>query len=75
MYIANMETETMTWIGLGETEIEAKEAIRNKWNEHQRKLVQSGWKNEEEIAGNLKVLEGWYDIDIIELGVGECTFR
>ena len=75
MFIAQMDSESLEWIALGNTISEAKEAIRERWNENQQRLVQNGWKNQPEYYGTVKQLERDYDISITELEAGQCEAR
>lgn len=75
MFIAEMWSESRTWLSLGETKHEAKEAIRKKWNESQKDLVRSGWINIPHIYKSVEDLERNYDIDIVCLNAGECEVR
>ena len=72
MFIAQMDSESLSWLAIGETEDEALEALRKRWNERQRKLLQDGWINKPDIVGRISVLEEWYGINVTELKPGEC---
>ena len=41
MFIATMETESYTWMSLGETEEQVKQAILDRWNKRQLQAKQS----------------------------------
>lgn len=75
MFIAQMHSETKDWTSLAETEMEAKELIREKWNSDQVNMQQSGWINFPDLFSSVKKMEEVYDIDITELAVGECEIR
>ena len=72
MFIAIMESETRTWYALAKTESDAKEAIREKWNNEQYALVQNGWKNKPDTYSSVKKLEEDYDISVVEIQEDEC---
>ena len=75
MFIAEMHSETKDWTSLAETEMEAKELIRERWNRDQVDMQQNGWINYPDLFSSVKKLEEVYDIDITEINIGECEMR
>ena len=73
MFIAEMHSETKDWVALAETEMDAKEAIREKWNRDQVTMQQNGWLNYPNLFSSVKKLEEVYDIDVTEIEIGECV--
>jgi hypothetical protein len=71
MFVVTMESESTSWVALGNTEREAKEAIADEWNRRQRNLVQSGWVNEPEYM-NAAELDEYYGMCICEMNPGQC---
>lgn len=65
-FIAIMNSESFEWIALGDTEAEAKEAIRKAWNKR------DAYKRE---RLTLEELEDWYGIGIYELSAGQCEWH
>ena len=61
MFIAQMESENYSWIAIGETEKEAKEAIVNKWNDSTREPM------------TVEKLDEYYGIATMSLKKGECV--
>ena len=74
MFVATMESESLSWMALGETEEDAENAILEKWNLHQRNLVNNGWKNSPDYYMSAKRLEEEYGITVTELEVNECKY-
>jgi hypothetical protein len=74
MYIGIMDSESLEWMSLGHTETEAKQAILDSWNSHQRTLVHNGSINTPLIFGSIIDLEKEYDIEINKIEPGECKF-
>lgn len=76
MYVAMMESETMSWMALGTTREEAKEAILKKWNEHMDRVAKYDnyghydWESNK--YDSVEMLEMDYDICSIRLNPGEC---
>lgn len=77
MYLAMMESESRSWVALGQTEDEAKEAILTAWNEHQHKLQSHRWYgNGREFPvfyDTVDALEEDYAITVVRLNAGECV--
>jgi hypothetical protein len=67
MWLAEMESESFSWKGFGDTEQEAKEAILNAWNNG------DGSAFIEEMT--LEELEEFYDIDTYEFEAGTYIIR
>ena len=72
MFIAQMDSESCSWIALGNTEDEAKIALMERWNKRQRYLSQNGIIDEPWLVGNPKYLDEEYGISVVELEPGEC---
>lgn len=72
MFIATMESESCSWVALGNTEDEAKIALMERWNKRQRHLKQNGTINQTWIINNPKYLEEEYGIRVVELQPGQC---
>ena len=76
MYVAMMESESMSWMALGNTEDEAKEAILKKWNEHMDNLAkydnygQYDWESGK--YESVEMMEMDYDICVMGLTPGVC---
>ena len=66
MIIAEMWSESRTWISKGKTEEEAKRAILSKWNKEQDRF---GLDNKYSTTGEL---EEHYDISIYDLTNDDC---
>ncbi len=75
MFVATMESESLSWVALGNTENEAKYALAKRWNERQMHLVQNGIIDEPWLIGNPKHLEEEYGINIWQLEPGECKIE
>lgn len=67
MWLAEMESESFSWKGFGDTEQEAKEAILNAWNNG------DGSAFREEMT--LEELEEFYDINTYEFKAGTYIIR
>ena len=67
MFFANMESESFSWYACGNTEIEAKESILNKWNDSDG-IYRSPFNSVEE-------MEEYYGINVMELKPGECIYE
>lgn len=76
-FVAMMESESRSWVALGKTEEEAKEAILTAWNEHQHKLQSHRWYgNGYEFPvfyDTVDALEEDYAINVVRLNAGECV--
>lgn len=72
MFVATMESESMSWVSLGSTKEEALEAIRKKWNTRQRVLKKSGRIYGTMIFKNTEDIDNYYGISVYELNCGEC---
>jgi len=72
MFIAQMDSESCSWIALGNTEDEAKIALMDRWNKRQRYLSQNGIIDESWLVDNPKYLDEEYGISVVELESGEC---
>ena len=77
MYVAMMDSESSTWVALGKTEAEAKNAILTEWNELQRKMEDNGWMRDYPHEGGFfydtaEDLEEDYQITVVRLNAGEC---
>lgn len=77
MYVAMMDSESRTWVALGKTEAEAKNAILTAWNEHQQTMESNRWMRDFENDGGFyyetaEDLEEDYQITVVELKAGEC---
>ena len=72
MFVATMESESCSWIALGITENDAKEALMERWNSHQAHLYQNGTINAPWYVSNPKYLEEEYGVLVIRLQPGQC---
>ena len=72
MFVATMESENKSWIALGETIEEAKDAILEKWNDDQRDMVQRGWLNSPTYFRSVNKLDEEYGIIVQAIELGEC---
>lgn len=72
MFIAQMVSESCSWMALGNTKDEAKIALMERWNKRQRYLSQNGIIDEPWLVSNPKYLEEEYGIEVKELQPGEC---
>lgn len=77
MFVAMMDSESRTWVALGKTEAEAKNAILAEWNELQRKMEDNRWMRDFDRGGGFyydtaEDLEEDYQITVVELKAGEC---
>lgn len=78
MFIATMDSESRSWVALGQTEEEAKDAILTAWNEHQHKLNGNRWMRDYPAEGGFfydtaEDLEEDYQITVVRLNAGECV--
>jgi len=71
MFVAMMESESRSWVALGKTEKEAKNAILAEWNELQRMLGNHGFNNN--WCESVEELEEWYQVTVVRLDAGECV--
>ena len=72
MVVITMESESCSWVALGNTEEEAREALRERWNKRQRHLKQNGTINQEWIVGNVSKLEEEYGFKTYNIEPGQC---
>lgn len=71
MFVAMMESESRSWVALGKTENQAKNAILTEWNEFQRRLGNHGFDNN--WCESVEALEEDYEITVVRLNAGECV--
>jgi hypothetical protein len=71
MFVATMDSESKTWMALGNTEENAKEAIRLEWNRCQAKMEQDGYKHAETFS-SIEEMEEEYDINAYALEAGQA---
>lgn len=69
MYMATMDSESQSWMSLGRTEEEAKEALRIEWNKCQKSLERNGYKNAETFS-TFDEMDEEYTISIHAIEVG-----
>lgn len=62
-YIAIMETEHFSWLAVGKTEEEARNAIAKAWNK------KDGYHRERQTT---EQLDSYYGINVYDLADGEC---
>ena len=74
--VAMMESESMSWMALGNTEDEAKEAILKKWNDHMTRLAEMDMYEHFDWESNkyesVEAMEWDYEITTVRLAPGEC---
>ena len=75
MYIAQMDTERYDYMSLGNTEADAKNAIRDKWNANQRTMKEQGWINTPHYYRTIEAMEKDYDITVFQLESGQAIMR
>ena len=71
MFVATMDSESKTWMALGNTEEGAKEAIRLEWNRSQAKMEESGYK-QAETFNSVEDMEEEYSISTYALEAGQA---
>lgn len=75
IYIAQMESESYSWIAAGLTEEESKKALLKEWNKHQKELKEIYERDpffRAHIYKSVEALERNYDICVYELEPGQA---
>ena len=72
MFVAQMNSESYSWIALGETREQAGEAIRKKWNKRQRNIHKNDPDFEVTIYKTVEELDNYYGIAYFEMKLGQC---
>lgn len=70
-YVATMDTDSRSWVALGNSEKSAKVALLKAYNKEQKSLEEWGYKVAEPFE-KVADFEEWYGIRVTYLGVGEA---
>ncbi len=73
MFVAIMDSDSYEWVGLGDSEKEALESIRKRYNEEQQKMESRGYKTAETFD-SVSDMTDWYGFRVYEIERGECDF-
>ena len=70
VYVAQMETESFSWLSVGETEEQAKDAVLKRWNRNVKS--QSEYYGTPYKKWDMETLESYYEVTVERVGMGEC---
>lgn len=74
MWVAIMDSANYEWVGLGNTEREALEAIRKRYNAEQKKMEKDGYKHAELLRSVKEMMEE-YGYRTYKLDRGQADYR
>lgn len=73
VYVAQMETESLNWLSVGETKEETKEAVLKRWNKHIKGQCERFGRSF--TKWDLQALEGYYPITVERIILGQCLVQ
>lgn len=75
MVVALLDSFNYEWMALGRSEKEAKEAIKSKWNEHQKDISKQDPEYTPVLYKSTDKMEEDWGIWVEEIDPGQCIYR